>query len=56
MKMNDFYTTSQLSEKLSCNKKVIERKIRAGELRGFKQLGRWFVFHSDLVKWIKGNE
>lgn len=52
--MDKVYTSAQIADMIEANKKTIERKIREGELKGYKPLGKWIVFHSDLVAWIKG--
>ncbi|MCH2043428.1 MAG: helix-turn-helix domain-containing protein [Saprospiraceae bacterium] len=48
-----FYTIDAASELLSCNPRVLRSKINTGELKAYKQLKRWFIFHSDLIEFIK---
>lgn len=50
----DFYTAEEASAKLGCTKKILEAKLRAGELVGSKRLGKWFILRSDLIAWIEG--
>lgn len=28
-------------------------RMRAGVLRAYKQAGRWYIFQTDLIEWIK---
>jgi hypothetical protein len=46
-------TSAQVAEILNSSKRVIEKKLRAGEIRGSKRLNRWFVLKSDLVRYIE---
>lgn len=48
-----FYTIDAACELLSCNSRVLRSKINNGELKAYKQLKRWFIFHSDLIDFIK---
>jgi hypothetical protein len=38
---------------LNSSKKVVERELREGKLKGYKRLGKWFVLKSDLVAYIR---
>ena len=50
---NEFYTASELAEKLNCNIRVLHRKLRAGEIKGYKKMRRWVIFKNDLAKWLR---
>ena len=54
MNENDFYTAEQAAELLGCTKKVLEAKLRSGELVGSKRLNKWFVLRSDLLEYLEG--
>lgn len=49
----DFYTAAEVAEKLGCTKKILEAKLRAGEIIGSKRLGKWFILRSDLIRFIE---
>lgn len=55
-KNEQFYTTEQAAALLSCNIRVLRDKLSAGEIKGYKKLKKWYIFHSDLVGWIKGEK
>lgn len=48
-----FYTAEQAANLLSSTKKVIEKKLRAGEVKGSKRLGKWFILRSDIIAYIE---
>ena len=43
----------KVAELLGSSKKVIEKKLRAGEIKGSKRLNRWYVLKSDLIQYIE---
>lgn len=43
----------KVSEMLNSSKKVIERELREGSLKGTKRLNKWFILKSDLIDYIK---
>lgn len=49
----EFYTAAEVAEKLGCTKKILEAKLRAGEIIGSKRLGKWFILRSDLIRFIE---
>lgn len=49
----EILTPEQVAELLGCSRKIIEAKLRAGELVGSKRVGRWYVLRSDLIAWIE---
>lgn len=51
--IDGIYTVNQLSSKLEINPRTIAQKIRGGEIKGYKKLGKWFVFKEDLIKYLK---
>lgn len=52
----DFYTSDQVAELLGSNKKVIEKKLREGEIKGSKRLGKWFVLRSWLIEYLESSD
>lgn len=50
------YTVTTAAAVLNCDSKTVERLCRAGSLRGYKRLRRWYIIHSDLVEYIQGGE
>lgn len=53
MAENDFYNVEQAAELLGCTKKVLEAKLRAGEIVGSKRLNKWFILHADLMAYLE---
>ena len=52
----EILTAQQVADMLSVSKKVIERELREGKMKGSKRLGKWFVLKSDLITYIKEGE
>lgn len=52
----DILNADQVAEKLNSSKKVVERELRDGKLKGTKRLGKWFILRSDLIAYITDNE
>ena len=55
-KVEDFYTTEQVAEKLAVDKNYIAELIRDGRLVGYKRGKRQYFLHSDLIAFIIGGE
>jgi hypothetical protein len=51
--IEEIMTSEQVADVLGCSRKVVESKLRNGELVGSKRVGKWFVLRSDLVSWIE---
>lgn len=43
----------KVAEMLNSSKKVVERELREGNLKGTKRLNKWFILKSDLIDYIK---
>lgn len=43
----------QVAEILNSSKKVVEKELREGKLKGYKRLSKWFVLKSDLIQYIR---
>jgi excisionase family DNA binding protein len=48
-----FYTTNEIAELLKMNVQVIARKLKHGELIGYKIGKDWRVKESDLMAWLE---
>ncbi len=48
-----FYTTSEIAELLQMNVQVIARKLKYGELTGYKIGKDWRVKETDLLAWLE---
>ena len=48
-----FYSTSEIAELLKMNVQVIARKLKYGELSGYKIGKDWRVKESDLLQWLE---
>jgi glycerol-3-phosphate responsive antiterminator len=51
-----FYTAEDAAVLLNSNIQSIRRLINSDKLTAFKKLGKWYVFHSDIVKYLKNTE
>jgi hypothetical protein len=38
---------------LNSSKKIVERELREGSMKGYKRLNKWFVLKSELVEYIR---
>jgi len=48
-----FYSTAEIAEMLKMNVQVIARKLKYGELVGYKIGKDWRVKESDLMEWLE---
>jgi excisionase family DNA binding protein len=48
-----FYSTNEIAELLKMNVQVIARKLKYGELSGYKIGKDWRVRESDLLQWLE---
>ncbi len=48
-----FYSTSEVAELLKMNVQVIARKLKYGEIPGYKIGKDWRVKESDLLQWLE---
>ena len=48
-----FFTTNEIAEMLKMNVQVIARKLKFGELVGYKIGKDWRVKESDLLEWLE---
>lgn len=53
----EVYTTDEAATFLGIAKRTVEEEIRKGGLKAYKRFSKWYVFHNDLMEYIKqGNE
>jgi len=50
---NDFYTIQQAAEKLGVNERYVRDNLSKGVLKGYKRGKRVYVFHADLLEFIR---
>lgn len=48
-----FYTTAEIANLLKMNVQVISRKLKYGEITGYKIGKDWRVKESDLLEWLE---
>lgn len=51
--LDKVYTVKELCTVLDLKERAITDAIRADKIKAHKTFGKWFVFHSDLIKYIK---
>jgi len=51
--MDSIYTAEKVAEILNAHIRTIRKKLKAGSLKGYKKMGKWYVLHSDLIAFIK---
>jgi excisionase family DNA binding protein len=49
------YTAAEVAEVLRLNPQVVQRKLQAGEIPGYRIGREWRVEHSKLVEWLEGH-
>ncbi len=47
-----FLTTEEIGWMLGLNIKVVQRKMRAGEIPGIKMGGEWRATESEIIRWM----
>jgi excisionase family DNA binding protein len=55
IKETEFFTTSELAEKLKMNVQVITRKIQAGEIFAYKIGKDWRIPEFSVFQWLETN-
>ena len=56
MNTDNFYTVEQAAQKLNSNEQSIRRLINSDKLKATKKLGKWYIFHADLVEYLKSSD
>jgi hypothetical protein len=52
----DILTLERAAMVLDCNMFVLAKRLKTGEIRGYKRARRWYLLHEDLVTWVKSGE
>jgi excisionase family DNA binding protein len=52
----NFYTVTELDQKLNVSPASVRNYIRQGHLKGQKITGRWFVTEDDLKEFMEKRE
>jgi excisionase family DNA binding protein len=55
IRRTEFFTTSELAEKLKMNVQVITRKVQAGEIRAYKIGKEWRIPEQSVLEWLEAN-
>lgn len=53
IKNTEFFTTTELAEKLKMNVQVITRKVQAGEITAFKIGKDWRIPEQSVFEWLQ---
>lgn len=54
MKDYNFYTLSELAEKLEVTRRTLYNYIKSGQLKANKVVGKWIVTEEQLKEFIEG--
>lgn len=46
------HTLETAAAELGCNSRVLREKVANGEITARKTLGKWYVLHSELIRYI----
>jgi len=49
----EILTSEAVASILDSSKKIVERELREGKIKGTKRLGKWFILKSDLIAYIR---
>jgi len=52
MRDTEFLTSAEVADKLKLNQQVVLRKLRSGEIPGYKIGGEWRVADNELEAWL----
>ena len=55
IRQTEFFTTSELAEKLKMNVQVITRKVQAGEIAAYKIGKEWRIPEQSVIDWLERN-
>jgi excisionase family DNA binding protein len=55
IRKTEFFTTSELAQKLKMNVQVITRKVQAGEIHAYKIGKDWRIPEHSVVDWLEKN-
>lgn len=49
---DEILTSSKVAEMLEVSQRVVENKLRSGEMKGYKKFNKWFILKSDLIRFL----
>lgn len=52
----EFLTVQQAAARLQISTGTLRTYLKNGTVKGYKKFGRWYVFPSDLVAFLKSEE
>jgi excisionase family DNA binding protein len=55
IKNTEFFTTSELADKLKMNVQVITRKVQAGDIKAYKIGKEWRIPEQSVYEWLESN-
>jgi excisionase family DNA binding protein len=55
IKDTEFFTTTELAEKLKMNVQVLTRKVQAGEIEAYKIGKEWRIPEKAVAQWLEKN-
>lgn len=55
-KQESIYSLWEAAKLLKVSSEYVSKELREKRMTGYKRARRWYVFHSDLVEWIKAGE
>ncbi len=55
IKNTEFFTTSELADKLKMNVQVITRKVQAGDIKAYKIGKEWRIPEQSVFEWLEAN-
>lgn len=52
----EILTLERAAKILDCNERILNERLKNGEIRAYKQARRWYILHEDLIAWVKSGE
>lgn len=52
----EILTLERAAKILDCNERILNERLKNGEIRAYKQARRWYILHDDLIAWVKAGE
>ena len=56
MNTDKFYTVEAAANLLNSNVQSIRRLINSDKLKATKKLGKWYIFHTDIVEYLNSTD
>jgi len=51
--LDKIYTAENAATLLNCNVRTLRKKLKDNSIKGYKKLGKWYLLHSDIIKFLK---